>query len=88
MKGRTRFEELIREGVVVDENGQPVKDGSIDELLAAEKIIIAGEVVAKPGALTVLVIETPITNVPLARRIEAHSSVIKRLPSLWTFVGK
>jgi hypothetical protein len=88
MHGRTRFGEPIKNGVVVDENGQPVKDGSIDELLTAEKIIVAGEIVARRSALTSLVIETPIVNVLLRRRIEAHSHILRRLRSLWALANK
>jgi len=88
MNGRTRFAELIREGVVVNENDEPVKDGSIDELLAAAKVIVGGQVVAKASALTSLVIETPIMNFPLEKRIEAHSNVLKRLRSLWAIANQ
>lgn len=87
LNGRTRFDETIKGGVVVDDDGQPVKDGSIDELLTTEKIILAGEVVAKPSALTTLVIETPIISVPLGRRIEAHSQILRRLRSLWALAN-
>ena len=88
MNGLTRFGEPIQAGVVVDENGQPVQDGSIDELLTAGVIIMAGEVVEKPAALTSLVIETPIVAVALRRRIEAHSNILRQLRSLWAIAGK
>jgi hypothetical protein len=88
MNGRTRFGEPIKDGVAADENGQPVKDGSLDELLTAEKIIVAGEVVAKASALTCLVIETPTINVPLKRRVQAHSNILQRLRLLWALANK
>jgi hypothetical protein len=83
ISGLTSFGETIRDGVVVDENGRPVKDGSIDELLAAEAIIVAGEEVTKPGALTALVIETPVVNVPLQIRVEAHAAILRHIRLLW-----
>lgn len=87
--GTTRFGETILEGIVVAKDSQPVKDGSIDELLgSARKIIIEGKIVKKPVAKTSLVIETPTINVPLEKRIHAHSSVMKELKALWLLANK
>lgn len=83
-QGTTRFGEKILDGIVVGEDGRPVKDGSIDELLGgASKIIVDGKIIEKPVAKTSLVIETPTINVPLEKRIKAHSNVIKGLKTLW-----
>jgi len=83
-KGSTRFSnELIKDGIVVDKNSQPVKDGSIDELLCSDRIIKNGKVISKPFALTSLVVETPIIDTPLEKRIRAHSNIIKHLRLLW-----
>src|SRR5260370_37158357 len=70
-RGRTGFGELIAEGVIGD-----VKDGSVDELLAATRISCNGIVRRGPSARSVIVVETPIVGVPLPRRIQAHSAVI------------
>ncbi|MEK7544512.1 MAG: hypothetical protein AAB551_00085 [Patescibacteria group bacterium] len=78
MHGRTRFDgEKIHHGLVVDPN-----DGSIDNLLVAPEIIVAGQHVQKPVALSSVVVETP-TSLPLRRRIEVHASILKALPELW-----
>lgn len=82
--GLTRFGEPIKGGIVVDKDGQPVRDGSIDELLgSADKIILDGKVVQKPIARTALVIETPTINLPLEKRVEAHGNILKQLKILW-----
>lgn len=73
MSGKTRFGEEINAGVV-----GPQADGSIDELLAAESIIIDGKPAKGPAAQSVLVIETP-AALPLPQRIAAHIAVLSRL---------
>ncbi|MEZ0260345.1 MAG: hypothetical protein ACAH80_05005 [Alphaproteobacteria bacterium] len=73
MSGKTRFGEEIAAGVV-----GPQADGSIDELLAAQSIIIDGKPAKGPGAQTVLVIETP-AAMPLPQRTAAHIAVLSRL---------
>lgn len=88
-QGVTRFGELVKDGVVVDENGLPVKDGSIDELLGtADRIIVDGKVVEKPVSKTSLVIETPTINIPLKKRVFAQSNILKSLKELWTLANK
>lgn len=68
--GTTRFDEPIKNGIVISSDGGPVKDGSIDELLAT---------VAK----TSLVIETPtLGGVTLADRISADKAIITHLQDL------
>jgi hypothetical protein len=88
-EGLTRFpNEFITEGVVADENGKPVKDGSIDELLSSKLIFKDKEMVKKPFASTSLVIETPTIGVPLEKRIKAHSNIIKALQVLQKLANK
>jgi Succinylglutamate desuccinylase / Aspartoacylase family len=88
--GPTRFGEPIKKGVVIDdENGKPIQDGSVDELLGtANKIIVDGKIVEKPIARTSLVIETPTINVPLEKRIKAHSNILKQLKTLWELANR
>jgi hypothetical protein len=74
MSGKTRFGEEITNGVV-----GPQSDGSIDELLAAETIIIAGKSVPGPRAESVIVIETPAAAMPLDARQRAHLAVLECL---------
>ena len=58
--GRTRFDEPIIDGVISrDDRGQPIRDGSIDELLAANEIFVDGRKASGPAAGTVIVVETP-----------------------------
>ncbi len=71
-KGRTAFNEKILRGIVSD-----ISDGSIDELLSAEKIIVKGKKVKGPNAKSVVVIETKTIRVPLKKRVKAHSYVLK-----------
>ncbi|HEX7017707.1 MAG TPA: hypothetical protein VF209_02255, partial [Patescibacteria group bacterium] len=70
--GTTRFGEKVTQGVV-----GPVADSSIDELLAAEMIILNGQSQPGPKTKTVIVVETPTIEVPLATRIAAHSKIIQ-----------
>lgn len=87
--GFTRFGESVQEGVVVGKDGQPIKDGSIDELLgSANKIIVENKVIEKPIACTSLVIETPTIKIPLEKRIKTHSNILKQLKDLWTLANK
>jgi hypothetical protein len=76
--GKTRFGEKILNGVVGSE-----KDGSIDELLSAEKVFIKNKVVSKPAAKTAIVIETPAKAMSLDKRKQAH---LKILVSIGTFI--
>lgn len=69
---QTRFGEPIINGVVAcDENGDPIHDGSIDDLLFSS-----------PNAPHVFVIETPAQG-PLPARVRAHAAVFHALPRLW-----
>jgi hypothetical protein len=71
-KGYTSFNEKIIKGVVSD-----INDGSIDELLSSEKIIVNGEIRKGPNAKSVVVIETKTIDVPLKKRVKAHSYILK-----------
>lgn len=74
LSGQTRFGQEITNGVCGPDN-----DGSVDELLAAERLIVDGSVVAGLHAETALVIETPAAAMPLEKRVAAHLAVIKKL---------
>lgn len=84
-EGTTRFPgEVIKEGVVFDEKGGPVQDGSIDQLAAAPEIFQGGRIVPKHAAKTAIVPETPtIGGNTLDDRILAHESILINLPHLW-----
>ncbi len=84
--GRTRFGEPIVDGVIrLDDRGQPLRDGSIDELLAAPQVFVEGRLVPGPAAPVVIVVETPaFAGARLESRIAAQRAVLQRLPRLWT----
>lgn len=83
LEGRTRFNQSIKEGIV-DE----VSDGSIDELLAKERIIVNNRILKKPSAKTVIVVETTVHNIPLKKRVKVHSKIIKSIPKFWNMAKK
>jgi len=70
--GKTIFNQDVQEGIVSN-----VKDGSIDELLASDKIIIKNKIIKKPSAKSVVVIETNTIKIPIKKRIKAHSEILK-----------
>lgn len=72
MQGKTRFNEEIRNGIVAN-----ISDGSIDELLAAKKIIDKGRVVKGPAAERVITIETSTVETALKKRIKVHSEILR-----------
>lgn len=83
--GRTRFGEPIVSGVVSrDDQGLPIRDGSIDELLAATHVIRDARRVPGPGAPTVIVVETPaFAGSRLEWRVAAHGAVLAQAERLW-----
>ena len=83
--GRTRFGEPIVDGVVSRVGrGQPIRDGSIDELLASPTVFVAGTRATGPDAPTVIVVETPaFAGSQLGRRVAAHGAVLERVRELW-----
>jgi len=74
ISGETRFGEPIEGGII-----GPVIDGSIDELMSAEVILVNGHSQAGPGAHTVLVFETPAGQISLQKRIDAHRALLQML---------
>jgi hypothetical protein len=78
-RGRTSFKEKIIKGIVSD-----VGDGSIEELLAAEKIIVDGKIRKGPDAKSVVVIETKTVDVPLKKRVKAHSYILRSSKNVYT----
>jgi hypothetical protein len=83
--GRTRFDEPIVDGVISrDDRGGPIRDGSIDELLAASEVIVDGERRPGPAAATVIVVETPaFAGSQFDRRVAAQGAVVKNVHELW-----
>jgi hypothetical protein len=83
--GRTRFGEPIAGGVISrDDDGSPIRDGSIDELLGAAWVFEGGARVAGPAARTVIVVETPaFAGSRLELRVAAQSAVVRRVGELW-----
>ncbi len=71
---KTRFNEQIINGLIGRQ-----KDGSIDELISAKKIIVNNKIIPGPNGKKVFVIETPTANIPLKKRIKAHKAVINFL---------
>jgi hypothetical protein len=74
MDGETRFGETIAGGII-----GPVTDSSIDELMSAPTVVAGGCRRPGPASRTVLVFETPAAAIPIGRRIEAHTALIRRL---------
>ncbi len=81
-KGHTSFNQKINEGIVSN-----IKDGSIDELLASDKIILNKKKIKGPNARSVIVIETNTVGIPLKKRVKAHSNIIKNLKKFYK-IGK
>jgi len=85
LSGETRFGEPIARGAISrDAEGNPIRDGSIDELFAAREIFREGRKVAGPSAGTVIVVETPaFAGSQLALRVAAHAAVLRAVAALW-----
>lgn len=88
LSGRTRFDEPISGGVVTqDDAGRPIRDGSIDELLASDTVYKNGRKAPGPKAGVVIVLETPaFSGSNLPQRTAAHAAVLQRLRALWDLV--
>ena len=71
-KSKTRFNEPIINGIVESAN-----DNSIDELMSSKKIILNNRKIKGPDAKSVIVIETNTIGIPLKKRVEAHSKILK-----------
>ena len=72
-KSKTRFKEPIINGIV-----EYPQDNSIDELLSSKKIIVNNRKVPGPNSKSVIVIETNTIGIPLKKRVEAHSKILKQ----------
>ena len=75
MRGMTKFHERIVNGIVVN-----TSDGSIDELITSKEVVLNGKRIKGPGAKSVIVIETRTIGMPLAKRVKAHSAIIRAIP--------
>jgi len=83
--GKTRFGEPIVQGVISrDDQGGPIRDGSIDELLAATEVFVDGRKVKGPAAHTVIVVETPaFEGSKFDLRVAAQGAVVQHVGDLW-----
>jgi hypothetical protein len=83
--GLTRFGEPVANGVISrDAEGAPIRDGSIDELLAAPAVFVRGQGARGPAAPTVIVVETPaFTGSRFDLRVDAQGAVVRHVPELW-----
>lgn len=83
--GGTRFGESIAGGVINrDDSGLPIRDGSIDELLASPRVFVDGVQRPGPSAATVIVVETPaFAGSQFALRVAAQGAVVQNAPALW-----
>lgn len=79
--GLTRFDEKILSGMVAS------NDGSLDELFAAETVLFNNAIIPGPCTPSVIVIETPITEIPLKKRIKYHSAVIHEYGHLYNMAN-
>ncbi len=89
LSGKTRFGEPIVKGVISrDDQGAPIRDGSIDELLAAPRVVVDGVVSAGPSGRTVIVVETPaFAGSRFEQRVSAQAAVVSKLARLWKLQG-
>ena len=87
--GQTRFGETIVDGVISrDDKGGPIRDGSIDELLAATEVFVDGHKVRGPSAHTVIVVETPaFAGARLEQRVAAQGAVVRSVAKLWALAS-
>jgi hypothetical protein len=76
--GRTRFGEVIHNGIVVS------NDGSLDELLASRFFWADNRPRSKHATPSVITIETPTAKTPLPKRVAVHEAVIRSYPDLLT----
>jgi len=76
--GATCFAEMISNGII-----EKVRDGSLDELLASDQIIVNGNIERGPGAKTVVVVETSVESFSLTQRIACHSDIILSVAQLY-----
>jgi len=88
--GNTRFGEPIVQGVISrDDKGGPIRDGSIDELLAATAVFVDGRRVRGPSAHTVIVVETPaFAGSKFDLRVAAQGAVVQHVGDLWRLVAQ
>ncbi len=88
--GRTRFDEPITGGVISrDDKGAPIRDGSIDELLASREVFVDGRKIPGPAACTVIVVETPaFAGSRFDLRMAAQGAVLRHVQELWHIVAQ
>jgi hypothetical protein len=88
--GETRFGETIVRGVISrDDQGGLIRDGSIDELLAATVVFVDGKKVRGPSAHTVIVVETPaFEGSKFDLRVAAQGAVVQHAGELWRSIER
>jgi uncharacterized protein (DUF885 family) len=88
--GKTRFGESIVQGVISrDDTGGPIRDGSIDELLAATEVFVDGKKVRGPSAHTVIVVETPaFAGSQFDLRVAAQGAVLRHVGDFWGMLAR
>lgn len=77
-KGKTVFRQKILGGIVAN-----VHDGSIDELLASKYIISENKRVKGPYARSVVVVETNTVGIPLSKRVNIHSKILRKIKKFY-----
>ena len=76
--GQTRFGEKIVDGVIAG-----VNDGSVDELIASDKIVVGGTPRPGPAGHSVIVVETSSQKTSWEERVKLHRAVIAMAEKLF-----
>lgn len=83
--GKTRFpHEIVRNGIVYRDDGEIIRDGSIEEFFALDGYFDNNQNwVKKIPTRHIITGETTVNGFPLARRVAAHCDVIKSIAKFW-----
>lgn len=88
-EGKTRFpHEIVENGIVYRDDGQIIKDGSLEEFFACDTYFYNNSRVKKVPAPHIITGETTINGYPLPRRIAAHSEVIQCTDRFWKIASQ
>jgi hypothetical protein len=83
LSGQTDFDESIVNGIIAN-----VNDGSIDELISAPKVLVAGNIRPGPSGRSVIVVETSSMKMALPKRVRLHRAIIAMLAELFKTAAK
>ena len=83
LTGQTDFDEKIVGGIISN-----VNDGSIDELIASEKVFAGGRVRKGPAAKSAIVVETSSMKMALPERVRLHSAIVGMLEELFRLAAR